>query len=137
MGVIHLAEEKMHASVIEFKHFVNKHPALLKDIRKRGRSWQEHYEKWVLLGEEDSHWDEYREEDVQEEKEVEEKIKGKHSELFGQLIKLSENIDVNKLQSQVHQLNNTITTIQEVITQFQQTKKSPQSTRRPVNGMRD
>lgn len=122
--------------MIEFKQFVNKHPALLKDIRKSGRSWQEHYEKWVLLGEDDSHWDEYREEKEGTQDE-QEKTKGKHSELFGQLIKLSENIDIDKLQNQVHQLNNTITTVQELITQFQQTKKAPQSNKRSVNGMRD
>lgn len=126
----------MHPTVLEFKHFVNKHPALIKDIRKSGRSWQEHYEKWILLGGEDSHWDKYKEK-IPEKKGKESKPKEKHSEIIGQLMKLSENIDINKLQGQVHQLNNTITTIQEVIAQFQQSKKSSRTSKDPINWFRD
>jgi len=52
-------EKKLHPSVIEFKHFINEHPGILKEIRKSGRSWQEYYEKWILLGEEDPYWQQF------------------------------------------------------------------------------
>lgn len=117
-----------------FKHFVNEHPGLLKEIRKSGRSWQEHYEKWILLGAEDSHWDQYK---PIEKPEAKGKTKEKSSEILGQLMKLSENIDINKLQGQVEQFNNSISTIQEVIAQFQESKKTSNTTKRPMNWFRD
>lgn len=128
-------DNNLDPTVIGFKHFINKHPALIKDIRKSGRSWQEHYEKWVLLGEDDPYWDRYK--TASEPKQDEVKGKEKHAELFSHLIKLSENIDVDKLQGQVHQLNNTISTIQDVITQFQQSKKTSPSAKKPINWLQD
>lgn len=129
-----MAESELDPTVLAFKQFINKHPALIKDIRQHGRSWQEHYEKWVLLGEEDSYWDKYKPDNESKQKET--KGKEKHAELFSHLIKLSENIDIDKLQNQVHQLNHTITTVQEVITQFQQSKKAPAS-KKPINWLQD
>lgn len=132
-----LADKNLDPTVAAFKQFINSHPALIKDIRKHGQSWQDLYEKWVLLDEDDPYWDPYK--TVKEEKQTgtKEKEKNKHAELFGQLIKLSENIDVDKLQNQVHQLNNTITTIQEVITQYQQSKNKSTSVQKPTNWLQD
>lgn len=131
----HLADNNLDPTVIAFKHFINKHPALIKDIRKHGRSWQDHYEKWVLLGENDPYWDQYKV--GNNEQQAGTKEKEKSSELFSHLIKMAENIDVDKLQTQVHQLNNTITTVQEVITQFQQSKSKSTSANKPTNWLQD
>ncbi len=130
-----MAEKNLDPNVIAFKDFINKHPALLKDIRKHGRSWQDHYEKWVLLGEDDPYWDQYKPET--DEKQTQTQTKEKSSELFSHLIKLSENIDMEKLQGQVHQLNNTISTVQEVITQFQQSKSKPNTANKSSNWLQD
>lgn len=129
-----LTEEKIHPTVMAFKHFVNEHPGLLKEIRKSGRSWQEHYEKWILLGEEDSHWEKYK---PIKKSETKGESKEKSTEILGQLMKLSENIDINKLQGQVEQFNNSISTIQEVIAQFQQSKKTSNTAKSPMNWFRD
>lgn len=54
---------QLHPSVAAFKAFVNRHPKLLEEIRKSGRGWQEFYEKWAILDEDDPFWDEYKTEE--------------------------------------------------------------------------
>lgn len=134
-------EEHLHSTVREFKEFLRVHPKLVKEVRKNGRHWQEYYEKWVLLGEDDPYWSQYREGNEEAEKEsMDEKEKSKQSELFSQLLNMTEKIDMDKVQKQVQQLSGTITTIQEAIGQFQQNKKSaPQNTNepRPFHWLRD
>ncbi|MBP1968218.1 gas vesicle protein [Virgibacillus natechei] len=121
-------EEKLHPTVLEFKQFINKHPLLREEVRKKGRSWQEYYEKWALLGEDDSYWEPYKE-DKSESKEDDSKESNK--ELLGKLMKLTENMDIEKVQNQAHQLNNSITMIQEMISQFQD-KKNPKPVQRDL-----
>ncbi|MFD1172034.1 spore coat protein YlbD [Oceanobacillus picturae] len=121
---------KLHPSVVEFKTFINKHPALIKKIRKSGRSWQEYYEQWALLGEEDPLWDEYKEEESEWKKEEQDENEGsfeKNKELFSNLIKMTENMDLNKVQKQIDSFNNTISVVQELLGQFKQsdTKSEP------------
>lgn len=134
-------EEHLHPTVREFKEFLRAHPKLVKEVRKNGRHWQEYYEKWVLLGEDDPYWSQYREDNGEEEKErMDEKEKSKQSELFSQLWNMTEKIDMDKVQKQVQQLSGTITTIQEAIGQFQQNKNSErQNTNepRPFHWLRD
>lgn len=138
-------DNKLHPTVREFKEFLTKHPALIKEVRENGRSWQEHYEKWVLLGEDDPYWKQYEEAEDDTEKDDTENEKGtkKQSEMFGQLMKLTENIDINKVQEHVQQFSSTITTIQGMLGQFQETKNKkelPDNTRnekQPFNWFRD
>ncbi|RDW18446.1 hypothetical protein CWR48_12820 [Oceanobacillus arenosus] len=126
--------QHLDPTVTAFKEFINGHPKLLKEIRKSGKSWQEYYEKWVLLGEDDSHWAQYKEESS---KVKEDKGEEKNFELMSQLMKLTENFDINKVQGQVQQFSNTISTIQEVISQYQQTKKPSEPVKDPFNWFRD
>ncbi len=128
-------EKKLHPSVIEFKHFINEHPGILKEIRKSGRSWQEYYEKWILLGEEDPYWQQFIENEKKEKKES--ASEEKNFELFQQLIKLTENLDVNKIQHQVTNLSKTVSTIQEMIEQFQQSKNKSNPEPGPFHWFRD
>lgn len=120
-------EQNLHPTVIAFKNFINEHPALLKEIRITGRPWQEYYEKWVLLGEDDPYWDAYktssekRNDDPKDEKTN--KKESKNSEWMQQLLKYAENLDMNKVQENVHQLSNAISSIQELLEQFQHTNQ--------------
>ncbi|WP_232225587.1 YlbD family protein [Oceanobacillus manasiensis] len=120
---------KLHPSVVEFKTFINKHPALIKKIRKSGRSWQEYYEQWALLGEDDSVWDEYKEVDTGEQADQKESQGSveKNKELFSNLIKMTENMDLNKVQKQIDSFNNTISVIQELLGQFKQSETSSET----------
>lgn len=113
----------MHPKILAFKEFINEHPKLRSEIRKNGRSWQEYYEKWVLLGEDDPMWEKYR--DNENEDNSNEKS-GNKSELFGQLLKMTENIDIEKVQKNVQQLSGTIGTIQEMLTEYQRNKTPEQ-----------
>ncbi|MEN2766563.1 YlbD family protein [Ornithinibacillus xuwenensis] len=114
-----MSEHNVHPTIAEFRSFINKHPDLRKEIRRSGRSWQEYYEKWVLLGEDDPFWDEYKENSTESNEKKENK-----TELFNQLLKMTENVDIEKVQKQVHQLSGAISTVQELIDQYQGSKKN-------------
>lgn len=132
-------EEHLHPTVREFREFLARHPELVKEVRKTGRNWQEYYEKWLLLGEDDPYWLQYQEDKNKTEKESSNE-ETEQSELFDRLLKMTEKIDMDKVQKQVEQLSGTITTIQEAIGQFQENKKtSTQSVneKRPFHWFRD
>lgn len=117
-----MQKEEIHDSVKAFKNFVNKYPELRKELRKSGRPWQEYYEKWVLLGEEDEYWEQFKENEMNQEQRSDDKDES-NFELLSQLMKVVNNVDINKIQGQVNNLSKTITTVQELIDQFQLTKK--------------
>ncbi|AIF43867.1 YlbD family protein [Virgibacillus sp. SK37] len=127
-------ESELHPSVVDFKRFINKHPNLLKEIRRSGKSLQVYYEKWALLGEEDSYWEKFIEKEPETGKEDGDK---KNKELFNQILKMAENMDIEKIQKQANQLSNAITTVQEIITQFQSTKSTGNPNQNPINWYRD
>ncbi|MFC3040220.1 YlbD family protein [Virgibacillus xinjiangensis] len=129
-----MSEGKLHPSVIEFKKFINKYPSLRAEIRRSGRSWQEYYEKWALLGEDDEFWAPYKKE--KEAKDTDGPNE-KSPELFRQLMKVAEHMDINKIQSQVSQLNHSIAAVQEIIQQFQKSKHTPPRPRDPFDWFGD
>lgn len=119
--MLSLKQHDLHPNVIAFKNFINKHPALLKEIRKSGRPWQEYYEKWVLLGEDDPYWKMYKNNEEKAKNGQQENTESKNKEWMQQLMKYVENVDINKVQENVHQLSNAISSIQELLSQFQNT----------------
>lgn len=52
----------LHPKVKEFKEFVRNHPKIVKEVRNGNANWQDLFEDWYLLGEEDSTWDKYKNE---------------------------------------------------------------------------
>ena len=121
-----MANKDVHPSIVEFKSFVHKHPGLIKEVKQKGESWQEIYEKWVLLGEEDPSWQDYKEVTNSKEKPTSDETKSSKvdkQELFNQLFKMVENVDLNKVEGHINQLNGAITNIQSLIGQFQEVKK--------------
>lgn len=128
-------DNQLHPSVVAFKQFMNKHPKLIKEIRKKGESWQEYYEKWVLLGEDDPMWQPYKE--TEEEKTTQSK---QHHELFKQLTKLMNYIDFNKVQQQVNQLSDTINMIQDLLQNYSKQQDATDHTskrKQPFHPFRD
>lgn len=63
-----MANQNAQSSIDEFKQFIKRHPKLISEVRKQEKSWQEVYENWVLLGEDDSIWDPYREKEASAER---------------------------------------------------------------------
>lgn len=131
-------EQDLHPTVVAFKQFINEHPPLLREIRKSGRSWQEYYEQWIILGESDSHWEKYKEQ-VAPAEEPESKKSKKDSEILSQLMKYTSSLDMEKMQGQVTQLSKAITSIQGMMEQFKKTqvKETPPLHRDPFRWGRD
>lgn len=130
-------KKELHPSVVDFKQFMNKHPKLVKEIRKKGESWQEYYEKWVLLGEDDPFWSDYKEESDKAKEKTENK---KQVELLNQLSKLMDYVDFNKVQKQVNQLSETINMVQDLLknhTDNNNTNPNPNEKNRPFHFFRD
>ncbi|MCD5322561.1 MULTISPECIES: YlbD family protein [Pontibacillus] len=123
---------QLHPSVAEFKEFVGRYPKLIQEVRQKGESWQPYYEKWVLLGEEDPYWEQFNQpteqqkantQDVEQEQE-EDNDSGKNKEMMGQFMNMIENVDLNKVQGHIQQLNGAISNIQNLVGQFQDMKKT-------------
>ncbi|RYG74057.1 hypothetical protein EU245_04100 [Lentibacillus lipolyticus] len=134
--------DNLHPSVKEFKEFLQRHPKLVEEVRRSGRGWQEYYEKWALLGEDDPMWEKYRSEETSK---TGKKKTGGKKEMMEKLVQMSENIDMDKFQSQVDNINSAITTVQELLHQFQPSDKSSQhpfdapfrNNQRPFGNFRD
>lgn len=136
-----MSGEKQSNELSEFKNFINRHPKLIREIRKNGESWQGIYEQWMLLGEDDIHWEQYKEDQEEKDsKESTEKLLSKfdlNPEMLEQVVKYAKTIDIHKLQEYVKQLSHTITTIQEIVDQYQQSKRPSQRMERPFNWFSD
>src|SRR6478736_2873314 len=52
-----MAPKKLHPSVIKFKEFVKNNPKIIQEVRQGRATWQELYEDWYLLGEDDERWE--------------------------------------------------------------------------------
>ena len=59
----------MSASLDEFKQFIKKHPLLKQEVLSKRKTWQELYEEYVLLGEEE--FESYKKEEQKTEKKEE------------------------------------------------------------------
>ena len=51
----------MTSRMEEFRQFVNKYPKIRDDVVSGKKTWQNIYEDWVILGENNSIWDKYKE----------------------------------------------------------------------------
>lgn len=52
----------MQSKMDEFREFVRRHPKIRDEVRAGRRTWQNIYEEWVIYGEDDAQWYDYREE---------------------------------------------------------------------------
>lgn len=110
-----MSNSKLDSSVLEFKAFVNNNKKLLIEIRRSGNSWQSYYEKWIILGEDDSYWEQYTDKNNES--------NHTETEFVEKIAKLAEHIDLNKIENRINQFSNTINMIQELISEFVTHKK--------------
>ncbi|GIN57622.1 YlbD family protein [Lederbergia ruris] len=106
----------LHPSVKEFKEFIQQHPHLIKAVRREEYTWQELFEDWYLLGEDDPKWK--SESSSKTEKNANKDGESKLS--IGQITKILKNMDGNQLQHHIQQLSQAIGAVQGVLTQFSQ-----------------
>ncbi|NQD64613.1 hypothetical protein HP456_01575, partial [Bacillus haikouensis] len=83
-------------------------------------NWQELFEDWYLLGEEDTRWNPYRDTAEKNEEKDEESSKNGWFDHVGELVK---KMDANQLQSHINNISEVLGTVQGVISQFQSNPK--------------
>jgi hypothetical protein len=116
-------QKNLHPSVIKFKEFVKNNPALIKEVRNGNSTWQELYEDWYLLGEEDNRWETIGVKTSPGAEKEEDKKGDWISTILGTVQKM----DHNQIQHYVNNLSQALGAIQGVLSQFQgsQSKQNP------------
>ncbi|MCM3441226.1 YlbD family protein [Metabacillus halosaccharovorans] len=107
--------KKNHPSVQQFKDFVKKHPKLIQEVRKGNKDWQEVFEDWYLLGENDMIWQQYKDEQPNETKEKDETSK---ADFMNQLFTAVKKMDMNTVNNHLTNMSSTISTLQGLFDQF-------------------
>lgn len=114
-------------SVEQFKQFVKRHPKLVREVRQKKRSWQDIYEEWYLLGEEDETWQQYKGEESATENNTKDSTKKEsNSDLMGQVLNMVKNVDMNELQKHITNVSGALSNVQQLMDQFQSPKQSNQ-----------
>ncbi|MFG6116783.1 spore coat protein YlbD [Halobacillus sp. MO56] len=111
---------KLHPSVEQFRNFVNDHPKLKSELRNDRKKLQEYYEKWLLLGEDDPIFDDYRTDDDQqrETKSTDKK------EWMNQFVQMVDQVNWDNINGHIHHLNGALGNLQTLVKQFQEMKSS-------------
>lgn len=110
-----MAPKKLHPSVIKFKEFVKNNPKLIQEVRKGKATWQELYEDWYVLGEEDKRWETIGSETNSEP----EKSTSAKGDWMSNIMGAVKNMDPNQVQHHINNLSQAIGAIQGVLSQFQ------------------
>ncbi|KGM45832.1 YlbD family protein [Neobacillus niacini] len=113
-------QKNLHPSVIKFKEFVKNNPALIKEVRDGKSTWQELYEDWYLLGEEDNRWESLG---VKASNSVEKNDENK-GDWISTILGAVQKMDPNQIQHYINNLSQALGAIQGVISQFQGSQPS-------------
>jgi len=113
---MNMAEKELHPSIKQFKEFVRQNPKLIQQVRNGDTTWQELFEEWYLLGEEDTKWDPYRAENQEKQTTKEETNTG---DWVSRMMTIVKNMDPEQLQGQITHLSQAIAAVQGVLSQFQ------------------
>ena len=123
-----MSNEQNH-SLEKFKEFVRKHPSLVTEVRRGIYSWQEVYEDWYLLGEDNKLWETFRDHrESNEGGEEEVKRRKEESEAVSSLFDSLKNVDVQSMQKHVSNLSQALGAISGVISQFQSSSQEKEKT---------
>jgi hypothetical protein len=124
-----MTRKKLHPSVVKFKEFVKQYPKIGSEVKKGTVSWQELYEDWYLLGEDDARWDQFK--DSKEEKK-ENSTEENKSDFITQIFDYFKTMDVNQMQQYISNASQALGAVQGVLSQFQNpTQPSSQNNSRP------
>ncbi|MBS4172395.1 YlbD family protein [Bacillus sp. FJAT-49736] len=117
-----MATKKLHPSVEKFKSFVKEHPGLIKEVRKGEQTWQDLFEDWYLLGEDDPRWESYQNENAEgtQAKEAKSKSSSKSEKgWMNQIGTVLQKMDPDQMQHHINNLSQAIAAVQGVLAQFQ------------------
>ncbi|WML38975.1 YlbD family protein [Neobacillus sp. OS1-2] len=122
-----MTQKKLHPSVLKFKEFVKSNPKIIKEVRDGKATWQELYEDWYLLGEEDQRWDV-----IGTEKSTDtEPNKESKGDWMANIMGMVKKMDPNQMQTHINNLSQALGAIQGVISQFQGGNSAPGSSKPP------
>lgn len=111
-----MTNKELHPSIQKFKSFVKDHPKMVMEVRKGNSTFQELFEEWYLLGEEDPRWEAFKDGNEEEKSSSEEEEK---KEWIPQILGAIKNMDPNQIQGHISNLSQALGAIQGVISQFQ------------------
>lgn len=111
-----MTPKKLHPSVIKFKEFVKNNPKIIQEVRNGKSTWQELYEDWYLLGEEDNRWETIGSETSSDEAK---KSSDSKTDWMSNIMGMVKNMDPNQVQGHINNLSQAIGAIQGVLSQFQ------------------
>lgn len=120
-----MPKEKYHPSVAEFKEFVRRHPQVIKQVRQGSSTWQELYEEWYLLGEDDPKWggshSQSHSSHTENANSSEEKNAGSNQAFMNNILNTVKKMDMNQIQYYIEQLSGALATAQQLLSQYQAT----------------
>ncbi|KUP08545.1 hypothetical protein Q73_04950 [Bacillus coahuilensis m2-6] len=119
-----MPKENVHPQVVNFKKFVRSHPGLIKEVKRGNSTWQDLFEEWYILGDEDPTWQKYQKENLtnietSSQTNAESKEEETSSGIMNQLTKVIQNMDANQMQSHLANLSQAIGAVQGVLSSFQ------------------
>lgn len=109
-----MTNKKLHPSVEQFKEFVKNNPKIVQEVRTGKSTWQELYEDWYLLGEEDQRWANFRQEG-----QAKSNTEEKKTDWMNHVMNSVKKMDPNQVQGYIHNLSQALSAVQGVISQFQ------------------
>ncbi|PSL50816.1 putative coat protein YlbD-like [Salsuginibacillus halophilus] len=104
-----MSNETLHPDVAAFKTFIQEHPDLIKEVRSGRADWNQLYQDWYILGEEDEIWAPYRSESNTP-------AQSSQAESLTQLLS---QINVQELQKHMSQFSGVLGNVQQLMKQFQ------------------
>ncbi|ALC80946.1 MULTISPECIES: YlbD family protein [Bacillus] len=107
--------EKIQTKLSEFKQFVKRHPKLISEVRKENKGWQEIYESWVLLGEDDNTWVKYKDADAAK---GEKSAESDKNDFLSKMVMAIKNMDSDQMNEQIYKMSQSISSLQGLINQF-------------------
>ncbi|WP_062197744.1 spore coat protein YlbD [Massilibacterium senegalense] len=110
---------KARHSVEEFRDFVKRHPKLREEVLNGKKSWQEIYEDWVILGEDNSRFEPY---------------KAQQREWIQQMVGMWKNVNFEEVQNHLSQLDKTLSQLQQLFDHFQGNQGT---NKRPISYRKD
>lgn len=124
------ARGQLHPSVQKFKQFVRHHPKMIQIVRNGEKTWQQFYEEWYLLGEQDAVWNTYKENPV-ETKQAAVQTNVMHEgeskkDWVGQMLTFIKNMNVDQMQQHLANVTNVIGSVQQVVQSFKGGTSAPQ-----------
>ncbi|MGY4689697.1 spore coat protein YlbD [Salibacterium sp. K-3] len=112
-------------SVYEFREFLYKHPQLIKEVREGKQTWNQLYQDWVILGEDNEEWEPYR----TQERETSGDNKAVSGDTLSTVLNTLGQINITDLQKQLSQFSGVMGNVQQVLQHFQKPAEPPKPPR--------